>query len=138
MAGALPSAAQDALSDAAAKAGFSLPHSDNAGQKTSDTTEQVADDSEADDSDAPKADTHGDAVSAVAHDETLTGREKGKAVSAVAKTNGVAHKAEHAPEGGGASHSDDAPDGPDADDGSDSTDAPDAPENESSHGGGKH
>lgn len=47
--------------------------------------------------DAPGADTHGAAVSAVAQGDT-TGREHGEAVSAVASENGAAHAADPAAE----------------------------------------
>lgn len=86
MAGALPTAAQDALAKAASHAGISLPHSTRAGG---------SDGTSGDD----RKSTHGDGVSDVAHDTSLTGKAKGTAVSTVAKTQGAVASAGHAQKG---------------------------------------
>jgi hypothetical protein len=73
--GNLPAPAQDALSRAADRVGFSLPasHDDNAGVDAPETP------------DTEQPDGHGATVSEVARDHTVSGRAHGRAVSDAAR-----------------------------------------------------
>lgn len=171
-AGVLPNSAQDALANAAAKAGISVPHSDNAGQKeqlsssttestetssddtssTDEQTETTGDEATTTDEQTPAKVTHGSAVSAVAKDTSLRGREHGKAVSAIASQHGAQTSAAHSnshsnsgstgkPDTAGNSGNHGKPDSagkPESAGKPDSAGKPESPGNSAAHGGGKH
>ena len=101
LAASLPDAAQDGLGRASEVTGIELPASHEShptaddhpgGGVQAETVEVEAAEVEAaeveDVEQAPPADTHGAAVSAVARDDATSGAEHGEAVSTVARTNG--------------------------------------------------
>lgn len=81
-AGALPSAMQDALSDAAARAGFSLPVSAERSRADAEEAKKKAKNDE-----DGKGKSVSDDVHQVLNDDSLQGKEKGDAVSDVASQN---------------------------------------------------
>lgn len=104
--GAPPDAADDGLTNAESHAGFPLPASadghptkdDHPGGGSEDEVDEGApeadDADEAADSEGGPVDNHGAFVSAVAQDDSVTGRAHGKAVSEVARSD--AGKPDHA------------------------------------------
>lgn len=154
-AGALPDAAQDGVAEAGTHIGLNLPDTaaDEAREATSADAEAEAgaeteteevevkevetDDVETDEThelgnvtNDTDADAHGEDVSAIATDDSLTGAEKGAAVSATAKGE-AGTDVEGGPE---AESTDDGDD--DGDDTDDTDDADDTEDDESSAGGG--
>jgi hypothetical protein len=82
--GAPPDAADKGLSTAEEHTGFPVP----VGHDAEPLDDEVPDDDvEAPDEEGTHPDNHGAAVSAVAQDDSLTGREHGQAVSEVARSD---------------------------------------------------
>lgn len=92
-AGVLPAAAQDSASTILAKVGVSVPdsHGDTAGQTGQQSSGQNGTDAT---KPANGANAHGKAVSSLAKSDTLSGRDKGIAVSKLA-SGGKSHAGEH-------------------------------------------
>jgi hypothetical protein len=97
-AGALPAPAQDALAGAAAKVGFTLPASTPTPPDSTKPATSVDEAPGGAKGRGVDGDAHGAAVKEVAQGD-LTGREKGKAVSAVASAHGRATAAENSAPG---------------------------------------